>query len=193
MLSGPVVIKVGGSLFDLTDFGPRLQTLLNDLAGVPLLLVPGGGPTADVIRALDHFHHLGEETAHWLALRALTVNAWVLAALVPSLPTRVVGPKEEWQCAWNRGEIAILDAHAFAFADEGQPGCLPHRWSVTSDSVAARAAVVASARELVLLKSSACPPPGDLQKAVAAGHVDAFFAAAAGSLSAVRMIDFRAG
>src|SRR5947209_1436057 len=81
---GPVVVKVGGSLYDLPDLGPRLGRWLGASPGRRALLVPGGGPTADVIRQFDACHGLGEATAHELALRALTLNAHFLAALVPA-------------------------------------------------------------------------------------------------------------
>jgi aspartokinase-like uncharacterized kinase len=68
--SGPVVVKVGGSLFDLPDLGPRLEVWLGARRSV--VLVPGGGPTTDVVRALDRTHRLGEEAAHWLALRSIS-------------------------------------------------------------------------------------------------------------------------
>src|SRR6516225_2877287 len=139
-----LVVKVGGSLFDLPDLGPRLRRWLAAQPPGERLLVPGGGALADVVRALDGWHGLGEEAAHWLALRALAVNAHFLAALLDGV--RVVeGPRP------GVG-LAVLDAHAFARADEGRPGSLPHRWEATSDSVAARAAELAGA-ELVLLKS----------------------------------------
>src|SRR5207248_2464665 len=78
-----LVVKVGGSLYDLPDLGPRLHAFLRSLDRPEVLLIPGGGPTADVVRDLDRRHGLGEETAHWLALHALAVNAHFLAALVP--------------------------------------------------------------------------------------------------------------
>src|SRR5262245_62868008 len=111
------VVKVGGSLFDLPDLGPRLRRWLGQLPAGEVLLVPGGGATADVVRAFDRVHHLGEEAAHWLALRAMSVNAALLESLAPGVP--------------------VLDALAFARDDEGRPGRLPHCWAVTSDSVAA--------------------------------------------------------
>src|SRR5262249_50947889 len=78
-----VVVKVGGSLYDLPGLGARLRAWLERLPSREVLLVPGGGPAADVVRDLDRLHRLGEEAAHWLALRALSVNARFLAALLP--------------------------------------------------------------------------------------------------------------
>ena len=53
---------------------------------------------------------------------------------------------------------AILDPFAFARWDEAAhpDACLPHCWDATSDSLAARVAVVAEASRLCLLKSA--PP-----------------------------------
>jgi aspartokinase-like uncharacterized kinase len=156
MADGLVVVKVGGSLFDLPDFGPRLRTWLAGLAGEVVLVVPGGGAAADVVRVLDRRHGLGEETAHWLALRALSVTAGFLQAFLPG--SRLVGDLHALSLSGQPGAPAVLDPHPFALADEGRPGCLPHSWDVTSDAVAARAAVVAGARRLVLLKSVTIPP-----------------------------------
>ena len=50
-MSGPrIVVKVGGSLFDWPDLGERLCRWLAVQEEKEILLVPGGGPTADVIR-----------------------------------------------------------------------------------------------------------------------------------------------
>jgi 5-(aminomethyl)-3-furanmethanol phosphate kinase len=179
----PLVVKLGGSLYGLPDLGPRLRRWL---AQQPhsVVMVPGGGPAADVIRAYDRTHQLGEEASHWLALAMLTVNARFLAALLPgaaiaSLP--------------NEGAaLTILDVHAFALADEARPDHLPHLWEATSDSLAVRVAHLLGANELVLLKSTAWR--GDWQSAADIGVVDPWFPEAlrrAGSLQ-VRVVDFRA-
>jgi aspartokinase-like uncharacterized kinase len=76
----------------------------------------------------------------------------------------------------DANEVAILDAHAFARADEGTPGCLAHCWDVTSDSIAARCAAVAGARRLVLLKSVEIPAGIGWQEAARRGLVDERFA-----------------
>jgi aspartokinase-like uncharacterized kinase len=162
------VVKVGGSLYDLPDLGPRLRRWLATLDWPNVLLVPGGGPAADVARDLDGSHGLGEAVAHDLALRALTLNAHFLAAL---LSAPVCNPPVE---PLPIG-ISILDAHAFCAADAG-PGSLPECWDVTSDSVAARVAVVLDAGELVLLKSVDFPETCDWEEAGRRGLVDPLFA-----------------
>jgi aspartokinase-like uncharacterized kinase len=173
-MSAGVVVKVGGSLFDLADLGPRLARWLDALPTRDVLLVPGGGPTADGVRDLDRWQRLGEERAHWLALRALALNAHFLAGILPA--AEVVAGPAGGAAARRRGRVPVLDAYAFCRDDErAHPeACLPHSWSATSDAVAARAAVVAGARQLVLLKSVAVPE-GGWQEAARRGQVDEVF------------------
>ncbi|HEV3204123.1 MAG TPA: hypothetical protein VGY77_07065 [Gemmataceae bacterium] len=170
--SEPVVVKVGGSLYDLAYLGPRLNSWLEENAAGPVILVPGGGPTAKVVREWDRMHSLGEETAHWLALQALTFNGQWLAHLlkvkIPALTSDLDGFRQK--------KFAILDAHGFALADEKRSGHLPHCWEATSDSLAARVAIVWGARRLILLKSVAIPPKMDWEEAGRQGFVDPLFA-----------------
>ncbi len=191
MTAGPVVVKVGGSLFDLPDLGTRLYRWLQLHQEKPILLVPGGGPSADVVRDLDRRHNLGEEKAHWLALRALTVNAWFLTELLPGGCLQVVQGLEECSSLWDQGIVPVIDPRAFALTDEGRPGCLPHHWSVTSDSLAARIALVCRAADLILLKSVSTPLALTAGAASAAGLVDAHWPLVAGSLPRIQLINFR--
>lgn len=165
------VVKVGGSLYDHPRLGPGLDRYLAGLPG-PVLLVPGGGPAADVVRAWDRVHRLGEEAAHWLALRSLTLTAAFLAGLV------------------RRDGVTVLDPWAFAVEDEGRPGSLPHTWDVTTDSIAARAAVVRRAGRLVLLKSIDVPAGTAWAAAAANGWVDRHFPTVATGLR-VEAVNFR--
>ena len=152
-----VVVKVGGSLFDWPLLGQRLQGWLKTLPPSKILLVPGGGPSADVIRKLDQLHNLGDETAHWLAIRALTVNAHFLAEILHALNPVIVGELQECEEIWMRNRLPILDLIRFAQADESQPDQLPHSWAVTSDSLALRVAIRLEAQSLILLKSTTIP------------------------------------
>jgi len=187
LIRGDAVIKVGGSLYDLPDLGPRLSRWLQTLPVNRIILVPGGGPLGDAVRTLDQIHHLGEENAHWLALRSLSVSARFLQALLPGsvLCDRPV----ECAPAWAERRVPILDPWSFALADERSADPLPHSWSTTSDSLAARVASVAGAPEVILLKSVAVP--ANLEEASACGLVDPQFCKAAASLT-VRTLNFRA-
>lgn len=179
-----VVVKVGGSLFDLPDLGPRLRRFLASLGAVDWLVVAGGGAAAEAIRHLDRIHGLGAESSHWLALRACTLNAHFLLTLLPGAAL----------VAWPgmQRERGVLDALAFTRADEVHPDALPHGWEATSDALAARAAVVAGG-ELVLLKSRDIPEDLDWEEAARAGFVDPVFpvVVARGPLR-VRTVNLRA-
>lgn len=170
-----IVVKVGGSLYDHPRLGPGLRDYLEALAPAEVLLVPGGGDLADAVRRLDAVHRLGEAPSHWLALRSLGVTAAFLRHLLPPDP-----------------RVTVLDASAFATEDEGRPGSLPHTWDVTSDSVAARVAVVRKAERLVLLKSVDVPAGVPWTEAAARGWVDRYFpVAVAQAAFPVEVLNFR--
>ncbi len=163
-----LVVKVSGSLYDWPALSAKLRDFLASLDALNILLVPGGGAAADAIRALDRVHQLGEEASHWLALEALSVNARFLQRLL--LESRIVADIAG-------AGVAILDPAPFFRADERRPDHFPHSWNVTSDSLAVRAAVLAEAQELILLKSVAWAD-ADWEAATHAGVVDGYFSSA---------------
>jgi aspartokinase-like uncharacterized kinase len=183
-----LVVKVGGSLYDMPDLAARLREWLDRNCAARTLLVPGGGPIAEAIRGLDRIHRLGEEASHWLALQALSVNAHMLSQLLPEMPLLPAVPQA--------GEVAgrfILDPLPFFKEDERHAGCFPHLWQVTSDSLAVRVAMRADAAELVLLKSVAWQAENGWANAVRAGVVDGFFSEALRRTPelAVRVVNLR--
>jgi aspartokinase-like uncharacterized kinase len=187
-----MIVKVGGSLYDLPDLAEHLRRWLDGHAGMRPLLVPGGGATADVVRSFHRTHGLGEEACHWLALRALSLNAYFLADLVGR--AAVVEQWDACPSVWADGRLPVLDLHAFALQDEHHGGRLPHCWAVTSDALAARVAVVAGARDLVLLKSISIPADISWEEAGRRGFVDAAFAGVLRTAAQleVRAVNFRA-
>ena len=178
------IVKVGGSLYDWPMLGERLRAWLHELNAERVLIVPGGGAAADAVRAYDGVHQLGEEASHWLAIQAVSLNARLLQQLLPEANV-IADPRGiRFQSCnaephdWNRmPQVYILDAYPFFQADEQTSAPLPHRWHVTSDSLAVRVAALTDARELILLKSMAWA--GDhWTQAVQAGVVDGYFAEA---------------
>jgi aspartokinase-like uncharacterized kinase len=142
------VIKVGGSLAG--DPGlPRLLETLGELAaaGHRLLIVPGGGPFADAVRAACAAHDPGPTAAHWMAILAMDQYAHLLAARTPGAAL-VVEPAEV-AGVLAAGRPAVLAPYAWLRAADP----LPHGWDVTSDSIAAWIAARLGAPRLVLLKS----------------------------------------
>lgn len=183
----PTVLKLGGSLLDLPDLLPRLRAVLSGIDR-PMLVV-GGGAATDFLAGMDRLHGLGEEASHWLALHALTLHARMIAALLPG--SAVASTPETCVDVWSAGGAALLDAHAFLAADEASADPLPHRWDVTTDSVAARAARRFAAGELILLKSADLPAGADAAEAARLGLVDPHFPAEAAAIARVTWINLR--
>ena len=72
------VIKVGGSMLDWAPLPERLLAWLARQAPASNVFVAGGGEFVELIRRDDASHHLSEEDAHQLCLRALRSTARVL-------------------------------------------------------------------------------------------------------------------
>ena len=126
----PLVVKVGGSLFS------EAKSVIAILMGSrrPLLVVPGGGPFARIIR----FIQLPDDTAHWMATLAMDQFGWYLAAKGLPVTNELTVPR--------RVEILL----PYRVMHERDP--LPHSWDITSDTIAAWVASELGL-DLLLLKS----------------------------------------
>jgi 5-(aminomethyl)-3-furanmethanol phosphate kinase len=139
----PLVVKVGGGLLredGIDGLRTGCAEAIALAAGRPVLVVPGGGPFADAVRAVDSTVGLADDVAHALALRAMDQLGVLLAPLLPGaeLLSRLIAP---------RGLALLLAASAFSERPE-----VPESWAVTSDSLAVLAAAAIGAAEVVLLK-----------------------------------------
>jgi aspartokinase-like uncharacterized kinase len=140
---GPLVVKIGGGLLR-TEGLHGLQRACAEATEMatrrPVLVVPGGGPFADAVRAFDAQVGLADHVAHALALRAMDQLGVLLRPLLAGgeLLSGLIAPRA----------LALLQA-APAFADRPE---VPESWDVTSDSLAVLAAAAIAAEEVVLLK-----------------------------------------
>ncbi len=185
-----VVFKIGGSLLDLPELSDVVRQLVDQRPESTVLLVAGGGAAADVVRTWDRVHQLGEASAHELALEAMDLTASLLARFVPE--ARLVRSPQQVQMATAEGAHSILCAGCFIKAAEARGHApLEHTWRVTSDSIAAWAADVLSASELVLVKSVPVPRGLTLVEAAQAGLVDEGFPAIAENLATVGWVNAR--
>ncbi|MGE0486854.1 MAG: hypothetical protein AB7Q81_22060 [Gammaproteobacteria bacterium] len=126
------------------------------------IVVVGGGPAVDEVRALQATWAFDESLAHRLALDAMAINARVAAALEPRLP-RIERPTPGMA-----GPALWIP----------QPPCnwltLPESWAVSADSIALYIAQRLGADCTFLVKSapSAALAEASATAAAAAGLVD---------------------
>lgn len=152
----PLVIKIGGGLLRETGLA-GLRRACAEAARTavrrPVLVVPGGGPFADAVRAVDAQVGLADDVAHVLALRAMDQLGVMLRGLLPGaeLLADLAAPRS----------LGLLLATP-AFEDRSE---FPPSWAVTSDSLAVLAAAAIGAPEAILLKPvagvMACWPSDD--------------------------------
>ena len=187
-----VVYKIGGSLLDLPDLGRRVCTLVGQNTGRPLFLV-GGGPTADMVREWDRRHELGQERAHWLALKSLKLNEALVAELLNR--ATLVANRDEAESVWKQGDWPLLCAHDFLACEEQRADPadrLAHHWDATSDAIAAWITLRWPAERLVLLKSTSLNQAGDARRRDADNLVDPLFPQLADRLANVCWVNLRA-
>jgi 5-(aminomethyl)-3-furanmethanol phosphate kinase len=178
-MTAPVVLKFGGSLLTIPDLMKRLEAVIDRLRPSPVLIVPGGGAAANIIRNLDQKLRLAPEKAHRDAIAAMSHNATLLCRLNKSL--RLVRNHGEAQRVWSEGHSAVLDADSFLF---GQPenntgDSLPASWEITSDSIAAWTARQWQADRIILAKSCDAPET-NLSALCQLGMIDRAFATIVG-------------
>jgi aspartokinase-like uncharacterized kinase len=124
------VLKMGGSL--MASARPLMRALLAlTEEGYSFLVVPGGGPMADLVREIYSRGDLSQEAAHWMAILAMEQYAYFLADGSGAALTReICRPKGD-----SRVQV-LLPYQALIENDSA----LQHNWDYTSDSVAALAA-----------------------------------------------------
>jgi 5-(aminomethyl)-3-furanmethanol phosphate kinase len=149
------VIKIGGGLTRIPGALDRVCRQLAQIAETHrVVVVPGGGPFADVVRAFDAQGGLSSDAAHWMAILAMDQYAHVLA-------DRISGAElvDEPGCvsAVAPRKVVVLAPFRWMRAAD----VLPHTWGVTSDSIAAFIAGALGATRLVLIKPTAQGPAAD--------------------------------
>jgi aspartokinase-like uncharacterized kinase len=126
----PLIVKVGGSLYNqIPDLIPVIKA-----SNRPLLLIPGGGPFADLVRRVE----VDNDTAHWMAISAMEQFGLFIASFGISTTDAIITPLTT---------TVFLPYRYLRLTDT-----LPHTWDVTSDTIAAWVAHVLHL-DLLLLKS----------------------------------------
>ena len=187
------VVKVGGSLFDLPDLGQRLRQWLVAQRPAHNVLIAGGGPLVEQIRAWHADEPLEDAAAHWMCVDLLTVTAHMLHAWMPEIPL----VEDDCLLCQRVGEPGVTifgPAPWMRHSEPGLPGTwLPSNWETTSDSIAGRLAAALLADEFVLMKS-ALPrrkTSRELSALAAVGYIDSVLAQMAPELPPTRLVNLR--
>jgi aspartokinase-like uncharacterized kinase len=141
------VVKIGGSLLhDPASLHQVLDAVADARQESALLVVPGGGPFADAVRAMDRHLGLTDDAAHWMAVLAMDQYAHLLQSRLRG--ATLVSTPAAALAALDTGALPVLAP--YRWLRDADP--LPHSWDVTSDSIAAWIAGELGAPRLVLIK-----------------------------------------
>jgi len=204
------VIKLGGSLLELSDLRVRFDRWLRLQQPAFNLLVAGGGQTVETLRCLDAIHRFDQAWIHWLCIDLMATTAQLAGALL-GLPG-ILSTAEELSAYLARHRhnqdsaanpvVCIQPSAYYTPAASGESKCpLPESWDCTSDSVSAWLSRQIAADQLVLLKSTSASlvsnasqslSASELSALASSGVVDAIFPSLARDLPCVRIANLRA-
>jgi aspartokinase-like uncharacterized kinase len=148
-----IVVKLGGSLIAHPDHLEAVLAIVREAAcRVRLVVVPGGGPFADVVRDVDRTLGLSDNAAHWMAVLGMDQFAHLIGFRLDD--GTVVHDRDGIRRGIDQGLVPVLAPSRWL--QETDP--LPHSWDVTSDSIAAWVAMMTGAPRLVLVKAPGAGP-----------------------------------
>ncbi len=140
------IVKIGGSLAKSRD-RERWLSIIKSWRAVGLVVVPGGGPFADCVRAMQAPCRYDNATGHAMAVLAMEQYATLLAACCDAFLS--CDRREEIHQAIQSGKIALWRPHYLVSrADD-----IAKTWDHTSDSLAAWLARALKAEGILLIKS----------------------------------------
>ncbi len=136
----PIVVKLGGSLYNTPELSNWLQALAIYSARQPIIIVPGGGPFADLVRDAQKQHALSDTTAHHMAIVAMKQFGILIMGLEPRCQLltsdRNLAPLSIWL-----PDDSIL-----------KQSTIEQSWNISSDSLALWLSGEVSAQQLLLVK-----------------------------------------
>ncbi|OLC53036.1 MAG: hypothetical protein AUH92_06610 [Acidobacteria bacterium 13_1_40CM_4_69_4] len=142
-----LLLKVGGSLGRGASLPALMQRIALLARGRRLLVVPGGGVFAGLVREQMGRHRIDEKTAHHMALLAMDQYGLLLSSL--SRRATLVDNLRAAELVAEAGRVPVLLPGSLIRRETG----LEHSFRLTSDSIAAFLAGRVRATHLIFLKS----------------------------------------
>ena len=162
-----IVVKLGGSLAG----GPHVEGWLDVLSHCAgrVVLVAGGGPFADAVRAAQPKLGFDDVAAHHMALLAMEQFGRALASLRPGFA--LADSAAAVTAALQAGHVPVWAPLSMV----SRAPDIPASWDVTSDSLAAWLAGQLGAKRVLLIKHAALAGTADAAELAARGLVDPAF------------------
>jgi 5-(aminomethyl)-3-furanmethanol phosphate kinase len=141
------VIKVGGSIAEHPEALKTLCKKLNKIAKKHrLLIVPGGGEFADVVRGIEKRFATSAYVSHKMAVLGMDQFGLLLSELIPN--GIAIASLEKAKDYWKSETTPVFLPSKMMFREEP----LEASWDVTSDSIAAFVASRVKADIVILAK-----------------------------------------
>ncbi len=180
----PMIAKLGGSLFDLSELRERFERWQARGSAPEGLLIAGGGPRVDALRRDQRRFGWTDAEAHWRAIDLMSLSAAEIASRL-ELPR--IDARRPDRGEWPEGKgWRVVDATGLLRSVDR----LPRDWSVTSDSIAAWLARRWRIGRLILFKSRTTDDPFACRDEETA-LVDRHFATLLGEGLSVEVVDLR--
>jgi aspartokinase-like uncharacterized kinase len=137
----PIVIKLGGSLYNTPELTLWLKALVAYSSQQPIVIVPGGGPFADLVRDAQKLYRFDDKVAHHMAIVAMKQFGVLLMSLEAHCNTFSIDNNHSSGLSVWLPEDSLLDETD-----------IKQCWSISSDSLALWLANRISAQQLLLIK-----------------------------------------
>jgi aspartokinase-like uncharacterized kinase len=125
------IVKVGGSL---ALYPEKLRALCAKLSEIStkhkLIVVPGGGEFADLVRDLDKRFNLSNKASHRMAILGMDQYGFLLSDLMPC--SCAVNQLENVQKVLDLGKLPVFLSSNLLLSEDP----LQNSWDATSDSIA---------------------------------------------------------
>ncbi len=146
-----IILKIGGKIIEnplnlkSTIFQLR-ELIINQKIINKIIIIPGGGSYANLIRSMDKKMDFDEDLSHWMAIYAMNTQGTKIINKFPEIEgINNIKPTKK---SVNETKIFLFLPYEFLKQNDE----LPHSWDVTSDSITIFMANKIGLKECYLIK-----------------------------------------
>ena len=165
-----IVVKLGGSLYSSAYLKEWIDALVT-IEHQKIIIVPGGGPFANVVRTAYEDWHIDEQSSHDMAILAMQQYGILISSL--NEQTVLINSVDLLEDNLKLKKVMIWLPNK----DVSERCSYDSSWEVTSDSLSAWLANTVDAKKLCLIKSAKITN-SDIDELISLDIVDPYFSKA---------------